>query len=509
MSQQLARAKLTWFGFVVFVSSAIVMVLEITAGRLLAPFVGVSLYTWTSIIGVVLAGLSVGSWLGGRWADAGAGEKHIGIVLSTAAVLTLASLGLLTLIAPGLQGAELSLISSSFIYMCVLFLLPAMLLGIVTPLLTTMSLKLDSRAGHIVGRMHALAALGSIIGTFITGYWLVQYFGTRNIVAICAAVLLVLGLPFFRPPRQGAYIGVLMAVLLVSGVTAIRDGFSNPCNKESNYFCIRVDAYNEDLPFGEAKAMILDHLLHGVNHKQEPGMFISPYVHLMDELVLGFFGGDRAQTLNYFFAGGGAYTQPRGVAYFAPDAKVTVAELDPYVTQLAQENLYLDTNGMNVIHKDARLVLQETTELFDVVVSDVYHDIAIPYHLVTNEYHQLVKERLAPDGLYVTNIVDIFPDPRFLKSMIKTLSASFKYVQVWLESIPETSARVTYVVSASNAMPIPEVVQAQRGFSRAWLDISEPLYTTGTSMKEVPVLTDDFAPVDRLLSGLLLTEAGK
>lgn len=500
---------LFWYSTVVFVSSAVVMILEITAGRLLAPFVGVSLYTWTSIIGVVLAGLSLGSWIGGRWADRGADQKRVGLVLTIAGLFSLSSLFILTLIAPALQNIQMSLISTSFIYMGLLFFIPALLLGIVTPLLTTLSLKLDQRTGHIVGRMHALAALGSIIGTFATGYWLVQYFGTRNIIIVCSALLFVLSLPFYGRPKQSTYTFLIAPLILILAITAARDGFTTPCDKESNYFCIRIVDYNEDLPFGDAKAMVLDHLIHGVNHNQQPGMFISPYVHLMDELVLNYYGGDKAKSLNYFFAGGGAYTHARGIKHFYPDTQITVAELDPLVTELAQQKLFLDTSTINIKHEDARLVLQNTDEQqYDVIVSDVYHDIAIPYHLVTQQYHQLIKTRLKEEGLYVTNIVDIFPDPQFLKSIIKTIAVDFKYVEVWLETIPETPTRVTYVISASNESGQGDTIHAQRGFERSWYNITEPLLKTGTSLATLPLLTDDFAPVDRLMSRLLLSEIG-
>ncbi|MDH3694356.1 MAG: fused MFS/spermidine synthase, partial [Gammaproteobacteria bacterium] len=103
-----------WFGFVVFASSACLLVLEIVAGRLLAPYIGVSLYTWTSIIGVILAGLSFGNWLGGRWADRGAGELAVGLTLGLSAMFTLAVLAILMLVAPWLQARSFSLLSASF-----------------------------------------------------------------------------------------------------------------------------------------------------------------------------------------------------------------------------------------------------------------------------------------------------------------------------------------------------------------------------------------------------------
>jgi predicted membrane-bound spermidine synthase len=509
-STETNKLRIIWYGITIFLSSAVLLVLEITAGRLIAPYVGVSLYSWTSIIGVILAGLSLGNWLGGHWADKGGGEKAAGLVLALAGVFSIFSLLALTFIAPVLQNSRLDLISASFIYVLTMFFIPSVLLGIVTPLLTTLALKLDVRTGHIVGRMHALAALGSIIGTFATGYWLVQYFGTRSVITGAAMCLFMLSAPFFRRVSAAAPAGIFLAIAVVTATTYARNGFATPCDRESNYFCLRVVDVSDDAPFGTARALILDHLMHGINHDSEPGMLISPYVHLMDELVLDHFDDVPDQALRYFFAGGGAYTQPRAVQTLYPNAQITVAELDKAVTDMAKKDLYLNTDGMDIYHEDARVVLNRLSDQqYDVIVTDVFHDIAVPYHLVTLEFVQLVKSRLAPMGIYTVNIVDAFPDPKLVKSLVKTLQAEFQYVNVWLDTLPDKDTRMTYVISASNKKPLPDMLRARRGFDRQWFRINTPLFAIGTPLDQLPLLTDDFVPVERMISDLLLTPEGR
>jgi len=498
------RLILIWYGFSIFLSSAILLVLEIVAGRLIAPYVGVSIYSWTSIIGVILAGLSLGNWIGGRWADRGGNETGVGVALVAAAIFSIASLFFLTMVAPLLQDSQLDLISSSFIYVATMFFIPAALLGIPTPLLTTLALKLDSRAGHIVGRMHALAALGSIFGTFLTGYWLVQYFGTRKIVIASAICLCLMAIPFLRKLRiKHAFVIItLLSCTLI--ITHVRGGFANPCEWESNYFCVRVvDASSPD--YGSAKALILDHLMHGINHEQEADLLVSPYVHAMDEIVRVFFNAHEDSNLSYFFAGGGAYTQPRAVKSMYPRAIITVAELDPQVTLAAQQAMFVDTTNMKIIHRDARTVLHRHPDQFDVIVTDVFHDISVPYHMVTQEFAQTVKSKLKENGIYLINIVDIFPNPKLVKSLIKTLEQEFKFVDVWLDQAPEKVTRTTYVISANNRTAFPDTIFAQRGFERRWLRINAPLDATGTPSALLPVLTDDFVPVELLLAGLLFS----
>ena len=527
------RARLAWYGFTLFLSSALLLVLEITAGRLLAPYVGVTLYSWTSIIGVILAGLSLGNWLGGRWADHGARERSTGIALALAGVFSLLSLLFLSLLAPLLNSSSLDLISASFLYVLAMFFIPAVFLGIPAPILTTLALSSDSRTGRIVGRLHALAALGSIVGTFLTGFVLVQHLGSRNIIFLSSMLLFLLAIPYLlhlKLPTDSRGPGV-SALLLVVGVGVssgiwiqARNGFANPCDRESAYFCLRVVDASDQAPFGSARALVLDHLLHGINHEGEPGMLISSYVQLVDELVIDHFGVQRLDTLSYFFAGGGAYTQPRAVQAMHPQATIVVAEIDPVVTEVARQKLFLDSTGMTILHRDARMALQHTVPgSFDVIVTDAFHDIAVPYHLVTREFMALVASRLRDDGMYVTNMVDIHPDPKLVKSYVKTLWTEFNHVEVWAEELPDTTARLTYVITASQRKtdggrnagsrlsdlnPRPEILDARRGFERRWFRIDKELTTTGTPYIDLPVLTDNFAPVESLISGLLFSDAG-
>lgn len=497
-----ARGRLILYGATVFLSSAALLVLEIVAGRLLAPYIGVSLYTWTSIIGVILAGLSLGNWLGGVRADRGAGEQTVGRVLLFAAAWCVASLALLATLAGQVVASGASLLTSSFVLAAVLFFVPAMLLGIVTPLLTTLALHLDSRTGHVVGRMHALAAVGSILGTFAAGYWLVQYFGTYPVVIGTAAGLFLLALPLLR---RRAVIGTLGTAVVTALMVATGKGLLKaPCDTESQYFCIRVADHSRDAPWGVARGMVLDHLLHSINHADDAALMIAPYVHAMDELVHSHFGHRYEEGLRYFFAGGGAYTQPRAILDLSPGSHVTVAELDPAVTETARDALYLDTTGMAVRHEDARRALQQADGPFDVVIGDVFHDVAVPFHLVTHEFFALADRKLADGGMLAMNVVDAFPDPRLVKAIIKTLGKVFPYTAVWVDHLPGEASRVTYVITARHTKEWPDSIAARRGIPRHWYRIDEPMLRTGTSPADLPLLSDRYAPVERLIADLLI-----
>ncbi len=501
------RATLLGYALTVLLSSALLLVLEIVAGRLAAPYVGVSLYTWTAIIGVILAGLSLGNWLGGVWADRGAGPGAAGLVLAAGGLYCLAGLAALDLLGAAIQDRGLTLLQASFGFALALFFVPAALIGVVTPLLTTLALRLDPRAGHVVGRMHALAAIGSIAGTFAAGWWLVQTIGSRAIVLGTGLALLALALPFLRGVHRAVHIGLGLLLLAAALVLGLRGALADSCDEESAYFCIRVVDQSAAAPFGEARGLVLDHLLHGINHRQEPALLIAPYVQALDVIAQTRFGERYQAGLDWFFAGGGAYSLPRAVRAQSPAARITVAELDPAVTRMAQERLFLDPTGMTIRHQDARRALRQTPGPFDVIVGDVFHDVAIPPHLITREFAALVRDRLTPDGLYLLNVVDAFPDPRLIKTVVKTLGSEFAQVDIWMEGAPEHE-RVTFVVSATNGAALPERIDAASGLPRTWYRATEAVMGFGTPAAALPVLTDDFAPVEGLIAELLIGADG-
>jgi predicted MFS family arabinose efflux permease len=162
-----------------FLGNGCLLVLELVAGRILAPTVGVSLYTWTAVIGVVLAGLSLGSWVGGKIADARPGRS----VLSLQFLLSAAAAALVLVF-----DSNLDSVAAPFTWPTIW-----LLIGMVTPMIIKLALNSLDVTGRVVGRIRAAAELGAIAGVFLTGFVLIEAFGTRSIVAAVAITLAVLG----------------------------------------------------------------------------------------------------------------------------------------------------------------------------------------------------------------------------------------------------------------------------------------------------------------------------
>lgn len=508
------QRRIALYATAVFVSSALLLVLEIVAARLIAPHVGVSLYTWSAVIGVVLAGLSVGNAIGGAWADRRASADAAGAVLVAAGLASLLIPWLLVVTAEWLQQRELSILSSSLVLVLVLFLVPALLIGIVTPLLTTLALSHSSRTGHIVGLMHALGATGSIVGTFAAAWWLIPAMGSRNVVLTSGVLLLVGGLLLLRPAAN-ARRAVLGGLVLAAGggVAALiitSPALASPCERESSYFCIRTIDEGEHAQLGRVRSLVLDHLLHGTNVENDGRYLHAPYVQLMQELMCRHHH-DKG-SLRAYFIGGGAYTQPRALWHANMAVDITVAELDPVVTETARERLFLDDRDMHVIHGDARTVLARlpADERFDVIVGDAFHDVSVPYHLVTREFAERLRMRLHHDGIYVLNLVDVFPDGRLIAALVKTLRSVFPEVEVWLAEVPPAPTRVTYVIAASNE---PTELAGQGPYlhaamppARRWTRVTSRI---NPDDPQVPLLTDDNAPVEQLIAELFVSGIGQ
>lgn len=298
-----------------------------------------------------------------------------------------------------------------------------------------------------------------------------------------------------------------MGLTFASLVTYFQVQLPQPCDEESQYYCIRV--VDESGVYGTTRTLVLDHMVYSMNHQSDAQLLITPYVHAMDELLERQFIINQVAQPVLFFAGGGAYTQPRTMAARYPDAHIEVAEIDPEVTRIANQRLFVDTSAMVVHDADARVVLHQLPDnRFDALVTDVFHDVAIPWHLTTVEYLDQIKRVLKQDGVYLLNVVDQFPDARLVKAMIKTLSTRFAHVQVWMEEITEHQTRLTYVLSANNNGRFPAAFAAQQGLRRQWFDVADAVASVGTPMQDIPLLTDNHAPVEQLVADLFHSSLG-
>jgi spermidine synthase len=492
--------------WIVFISNGCIMILELVAGRIIAPHVGVSLYTWTSIIGVVLAGISLGNYLGGRLADRWASLRLLGVIFLMGG---LSSFGILTVdTLSSLPPGEWPIVVNILVLTTALFFVPSVILGTISPIVAKLAVSDLARTGSTVGKIYAAGALGSIVGTFATGFLLISWFGTHTIIWGVAVVLLLTGLVFLLRDRWPL---MLVPGLILTGASVQLFNLGwlrGPCTIESNYFCIRV--FEEEQDGAPVRVLTLDRLVHSYTSLDDPTKLVYTYEKMYAEVAQ--YRALQDDHLRALFIGGGGYTFPRYMEAVYPRSDIHVIEIDPAVTQVAHHLLGLSPNTRVVtFNEDARLFLErEPTQAYDLVIGDAFNDFSVPYHLTTREFNDRVSAWLEDGGLYCVNIID-GPRGDFLRAYTHTLRQTFRHVYVAPTSENwQQSPRSTFVLIGSNAPLDRATLEAIHAGSANPLltrlllgeDEIDALLTQG----RVVMLTDRYAPVDQMLAPVFRDE---
>lgn len=475
----------------VFYTSAAVLTLEILAGRMMAPFVGITLETFTAIIGVVLAGISLGTWVGGRLADRKDPRTYLPAVLAGASALTLAIPLVIALVGPGVRGSG----SGGVLILTVIaFFAPATVLSVVPPSIVKLQLASLDDTGTVVGRLSALGTAGAIFGTFITGFVLVAAIPSKPIVYAVGASLLIAALVTWRGTGSAEAFPTMMLVAVL-GAGALSAFASSPCEVETAYVCARV-VLDEDRAGG--RLLLLDTVRHSYVDLNDPTHLEFTYAKTFADVIDTM---TPEGALDVLHVGGGGFTFPRYIEATRPGSRSIVLELDPGLVALAESELGLVTSSdLQVRTGDARMTLLGTPEAsFDLVVGDAFGGLVVPWHLTTVEFTQELADRLRPGGLYVLNAID-HPPNRFLRAETATLMEVFAHVVV-LAPQPriDGSAGGNFVLAASDSPIAVDAILA----SNAARDDDEAACFGDCLVSFVDgeqPLTDDFAPVDQLFT---------
>lgn len=471
---------------VAFLSGAIVLLLEVLASRILAPYLGTSFSVWVNIIGTILAALSLGYYMGGILADRN--QKLLPyIFLIAAAACSFIGFGRPLLPHFGALG----LVWGSLVAAILFFAPASSVLGMVSPYILKIAASDPTRLGRTSGSIFAASTLGSIAGTFAGGFWLIPNFSIPSILA--GMVVLLLGLSLWCAGGVRKYWVFSVAVLALLAVGMQLTSFSTSKHtifeKNSRYYNIRInDLYMNNAPF---RWLLLDGTTEAARYLDTPDPAL-PYTDLSMRIIRSL----KPSPESALALGGGAYTVPELIKRYSPKTDVTVVEIDPEVTAAAKRFFLNDPDTpITTVNEDARVFLNTNQRQFDFVYTDVYSGgDSVPPALSSREAIQLMRRAVKPDGIVVFNIFSAREGDTSLvyRSLFKTISAVFPGIAAYSTFPNSPNVPQNIILIASNDKTVSE---------DALPDVLRQ-FRCRTAPSGGLLLTDDYAPTDYLAHNL-------
>ncbi|HEY4025578.1 MAG TPA: fused MFS/spermidine synthase [Candidatus Dormibacteraeota bacterium] len=500
----------------VFVSGMASLGVEFGASRLLAPYFGTSLYVWGVLIGLVLIYLSIGYVIGGRLADR---RPSLDLLFQLTAWAGL-WIGLIPLIAypillqsqQGFATVSVGLVLGTLLAVVLLFAVPVILLGCVSPFAIRLLLTDVSSGGNTAGAVYALSTAGSILGTFVPVFWMIPTLGTRATLSVFSVALLGLSVAGLWPqtvaglwPRRWVFAAFLVIVLL--GAFLLPHGIKPPevgtllYEKDSPYHYIQVvqDGNRTELILNEGQAIHSiydptslvtggpwDYFMLGEYFRPAQAKEVVP----RKVAILGLAGGTTARQLT---------------SAYGTSVDITGVEIDPDIVNVAQRYFHMDEPNVHPVVQDARYWLATQGGRYDLIAMDAYRQPYIPFHLTTKEFFQLAADHLSPGGSVVVNAGRTATDYRLVDALASTMASVFS--SVFLVDVPSFSNTMIY---GTNEPATMADVLHNLGMAREPLVVQVAATAKG-SLRESPyhsqVFTDDLAPVERLIDQIIFSYA--
>jgi spermidine synthase len=412
-------------GALVFGAGIGALATEITASRLLAPYFGSSTIVWANLIGIVLAALAVGYWLGGRIADRRPEPALLGFIVLAASVCVAAipfvADPFLELTVEGLDEASVGAVAGSFLAVLLLCTPPVLLLGMVSPFAIRLAVSSIETAGAVAGRLYALSTAGSLLGTFLPALVLIPAIGTQRTFLVIAA-LIALSSCFLLGARY------LVVAALLASLVALPPGVVKPTegliHEETSYH-----QYIQVVERDDGRRLL--HLNEGVavHSVWRADSVLTGGVWDAFLAVPPLLGRPLERVA---ILGNAAGTTARALGVYYPEAEVDGVELDPAVSRVGRRYFGMEDNPRLTVHDaDARPYLRATDERYDLIVVDAYHQPYVPFYLATREFFALARDHLAPGGIVALNVAAVPDDKRLVQAIGRTVAAEVPQVLEW------------------------------------------------------------------------------
>jgi spermidine synthase len=490
----------------VFVTGGCVLVVEVVATRILAPYFGNTIFSVSSVISVVLAALSVGYYLGGRTADKYP-RLRLFFWLVVASGLSVLFLQVLRKFLLPHTGYHLPLTTGPLIMSVTLFFVPSFVLGMLSPFAIALQQKRASKGqgvGTTAGEMFFFSTVGSIAGSLLAGFVLIPHLGITGIVIGVGVVLVLLGLVPLAVMGLGQKLVAIVALLLALGAV-LGAGSNTPhsviYNHDGTYENVMVV---DGVYAGRATRFLLLDGNYSAAEYPGSGELVFDYTKYYT-LYQPFVPAAR----NVLVIGGGAYSIPEAYAQDLPDAQVDVDEIEPGLPAVARHYFGLQDNPrLHLYTADGRQQLHSAHGTYDVIFGDAYHSLySIPAHLTTKEFFELAQSKLSPGGVFIANVIgSLKQDGRnsLAMSEIRTMQQVFQQVYVVAVRSPAFQGTQNLIMVGVNGRTVLDPSAWSGSDSEALRTLPGHLVNLPAyDLRRYAVLTDDFAPVDNLITGNL------
>ena len=497
---------------VAFTGGFVSIGLELTASRLIAPYFGSSTFIWANLIGVTLAFLSLGYFVGGRFADRHPHAQRLYAILGAAgiaiAVIPVVSRPILRVSLDGLEDRDAGAFLGSLFATLLLFAPAMTLLGMVAPFAIRLRLVSVADAGREAGGLYALSTAGSILGSFVPVLVLTPWIGTRLTIFVLAGILIVMsliGLLSSRALRTTAVVALpAMAVLAIS-LSGVDDQIKPPYRGElvaefesdNNYVQVLRDGERTLLALNEGQAI---HSIYDPTRLTTGGpwdyFLLGPYLAgdapPDSAMIVGLAGGTTARQLDAAF----------------PAIAMDGVEVDPVVAEVAEDYFGITDELIDVQVADGRYALKTTDKRYDLICIDAYRQPYVPFHLATTEFFGEVADHLGPSGVVAINAGRTSTDFRLVEALGSTMSAVFDTVVV--VDVDRYTNSLIFATNASTSLDAFLTRLAAVGDIPVVDETAALALDTGNARiasTDGPVLTDDHAPIEWIIDQILVDEA--
>ncbi|HSX29531.1 MAG TPA: fused MFS/spermidine synthase [Candidatus Saccharimonadales bacterium] len=492
----------------VCITGACVLVLEIVATRMLAPYFGNTIYTVSSVLSIVLAALSCGYYLGGRMADSRPDKKlFFGIILASGLAVLIMQMSHETLLS--LLGRHVSLTVGPLVAGMLLFFAPSFLLGTLSPYAIKLAEMQRQKhgIGSIAGEIFFFSTVGSIFGSLLTGYVLIPHLHISTIVGLAGSVLVVLGaaplLYVWRADYKRAGLAVLIIAVFVFTACVPQHAGAVVYTTNGVYQQLTIRDHIEN--GRPVRYLYEDNSLAGAMYLDNDNQLYSKYqdYFVLPEVV------QRRTPKHVAILGGGMYIAPKALLKQYADVQVDTVEIEPELPKMAETYFGLPKSPRLAHHvTDGRRFLQDTSTAYDMIYSDVYLSLyATPPHLTTKEFFKTAYAALKPDGLFLANIIDSMDNHNqsVLRAEIQTLRQVFPTVYVFTTRGQTAKGLQNFVVVGSKNKTSFDFTAPQ--FAQNRYQIVRELAGAQVSFARLgvagyPVLTDNYAPVENWMTTL-------